>query len=103
LGFCLYNLMLPDEKEDKAACQFSLGGAGHIGEFNSTYSTRRSDVIYDFIGGSKTPFGIAGPVLAILGTEGPNDGVVGAESGIGRIYWPLGSPEEFVDVGNGGS
>jgi pimeloyl-ACP methyl ester carboxylesterase len=93
---CARNLIRPIEKHDYAACQFSIGGEGHIGEFNSHYSQRRSGVTYTFIGGNKTPFGVMGPVLKYLGTEGPNDGAVGAQSAIGRIYWPLLPPTEVV-------
>jgi pimeloyl-ACP methyl ester carboxylesterase len=93
---CARNLIRPAEKRDYAACQFSIGGEGHIGEFNSHYSQRRSGVTYTFIGGNKTPFGVMGPVLKYLGTEGSNDGAVGAQSAIGRICWPLLPPTEVV-------
>jgi uncharacterized repeat protein (TIGR02543 family) len=87
--------------KDLASCQFSLTPTG-IGKFDSDYSVRNHEVVYDFIGGNKTPFGL-GPILYTLGTEGPNDGVVGAQSGVGRLYWPLFSPTELVSVGQGGS
>ncbi|MCC6190405.1 MAG: hypothetical protein IT318_15350 [Anaerolineales bacterium] len=81
--------------EDLAACEFATGGDGYIGGFNQGHSQRRAGVAYHFIGGDRNPI-VFGQVLQYLGLEGPNDGVVGAQSSLGRIYWPLLPPSEFV-------
>jgi pimeloyl-ACP methyl ester carboxylesterase len=94
--YCSSNYFRDSAQYDHAACQFSIGG---VGNFNSTYSPRRNGVTYDFIGGDKTPFGLIAPVLAILGGQGWNDGVVGAQSSVGRIYRPLLPPTEVVGGG----
>jgi len=67
-------------KWQPALCQFS---AEQILWFNLR-NPNRSGIAYNFIGGTRTPF-LAGWLVALF--DGPNDGVVGAYSAVGRL-WP---------------
>ena len=63
---------------DLAACQFTPAGMLAINVMHQP----RIDVPYDLIGGDLNP-GLAG--LSLLRSDGPNDGVVGASSAVGRL------------------
>ncbi|MCS7061459.1 MAG: hypothetical protein RMN25_09885 [Anaerolineae bacterium] len=71
-----------------AACEFSM----FIDSFNDQHR-KNGSVIYHFIAGDKTPLGVFGPLDYIV--DGPNDGVVGKQSGLGRRYQWLGPPRDI--------
>jgi alpha-tubulin suppressor-like RCC1 family protein/pimeloyl-ACP methyl ester carboxylesterase len=82
-------------QKDDAACQFSTTG---IDYFISSYPRANSSVLYDFIGGTASP-GTFGDLLK-KSAQGPNDGVVGAESSLGRQYRFPFSPAVVVQGSN---
>lgn len=70
-----------------AACEFSI----FIDSFNDQHR-KNGSVKYHFISGDKTPLGLIGPLNYIV--DGPNDGVVGLQSGLGRRFQWLGPPSD---------
>jgi hypothetical protein len=69
-----------------AACEFSTG----IDAFNEQHQ-KNTSVKYHFIAGDKTPLP-TGPLDYIV--DGPNDGAVGLQSGLGRRFRWLSSPND---------
>ena len=66
---------------DPGTCQLSTE---QVLLFDLKHNSRAPGVLYDLIGGRKTPFPL-GWLFSL--TDGPNDGLVGLASATGKTYW----------------